>query len=147
QMLPVKALSQSVSITYDRHRDEATNRRYEVYRFDARQKDNSGLLDQFGEFVKVELEVPADGKYKLYMSYFKTPESGSFDVRQRQIPVKQGINSFAPTITFTEKEYIGDIYIEKGNNTITFLLKPKSNSQEINTLWLERIYLEKLTFD
>jgi hypothetical protein len=145
QMLPVKALSKGVSVTYGIHTDEATNRRYEVYRFDARQKDNTGLLAQFGEFVKVELEVPADGKYKLYMSYFKTPESGSFDVRQRQIPVKKGINSYAPTITFIEKDYIGDIDIEKGNNTITFLLKPKSDSQEITTLLLERIYLEKST--
>jgi hypothetical protein len=133
QMLPVKALSHNATLTHGIHKDEATDRNYDVYRLEARPNG----------FVKVELEVPTDGKYKLYMSYFKAPESGIFDVNQRQVPVKQEMNGYADRSSFVEKEYIGDISIEKGTNTITFMLKDNPNSQDLNTFLLHRIYLEK----
>jgi hypothetical protein len=133
QMLPVKALSHNATLTHGIHEDEVTERNYDVYRLEVRPNG----------FVKVELEVPANGKYKLYMSYFKAPESGIFDVNQRQVPVKQEMNGYAATSNFIEKEYIGDISIEKGTNTITFMLKGNPKNQELNTFLLHRIYLEK----
>lgn len=133
QMLPVKALSHQATLTHGIHKDEASGRNYDVYRLEARPNG----------FVKVELEIPAEGDYKLFMSYFKTPESGNFDVNQRQVPVKQNIQGNAPQSTFIEKEYVGDISIEKGTNTITFMLRDKPDGEELSTFLLHRLYLEK----
>lgn len=134
QMLPVKALSHRATLTHGIHKDATTDRNYDVFKLEA--KPNG--------FMKLELEVPAEGKYKLYMSYFIDPASGNFDVNQRQVPVKQNMNGYAGTSSFVEKEYIGDVSIEQGTNTLTIMLKDKPEDKELNTFLLHRIYLEKL---
>ena len=59
--------------------DSKSKVNYNVLRFSSRENG----------FVKFELEVPSDGEYKLYMSYFRGPDCGAFQVNQRQIPIKK----------------------------------------------------------
>ena len=134
QLLPIQALSHGARLSHTNVRLPANGPRHDVYRVEA---PSNG-------FAKFELEVPSDGDYKLYISYLKGPECGTFDVNQRQIPIKTGINGYAPAYTFVEKEFIGDMHIEKGTNTITMMLKDKPEHAEINTFLLQRIYLEKI---
>jgi hypothetical protein len=134
QMLPVKALSRGAILTNGNCKDEESGRNYHVYK----------LEGSPNQFVKFELDVPAGGDYKLYMSYFQHPETGHFDINQRQVPVMQGVDGYAAESKFVEKAFIGDISIEEGTNTITVMLKKSSENRELNTFMLHRLYLEKV---
>lgn len=133
QMLPVKALSHGAEITKENCKDASTGKNFQVYKLEGNN----------GDFAKFELEVPDDGKYKLFLSYFKSPACGHFEVSQRQIPVKKELNGYAPENTFVEKEYLGELSIEEGTNTITVMMRNYPQQEKFNTFLLHRIYLEK----
>ncbi len=132
-LLPVKAFSYGASISYEDCKDAKSGRNYEVFRLTA---PGDG-------FAKFELEVPSNGEYKLYMSYFKGPDGSPFEVNQRQIPVKR-MDGYAAENTFVEKEYIGSLFIKEGTNTITLKMKDKPQNSGKNMLMVHRIYLEKI---
>src|SRR5665647_3257188 len=131
-LLPVKAFSHGASISYEDCKDAKSRRNYEVFKLTA---PGNG-------FAKFELEVPSNGAYKLYMSYFKGPDCNPFEVNQRQIPVKS-MDGYAAENIFVEKEYIGTLFIKEGTNTITLTLKDKPQKSGKNTLMVHRLYLEK----
>jgi len=133
-LLPVKAFSNGSTISNERWTDGKTKTNYNVLRFSAR--DNG--------FIKFELEVPADGKYKLFMSYFKGNSCSAFQVNQRQIPVTKLISGYAGENTFVEKELMGTIDIKEGTNTITVVIKENAKEGENKNFVLYRIYLEKI---
>ena len=93
--------------------------------------------------VNFELNVPSEGKYKLYLSYLKGPDGGAFDVFQRQIPVKESIPGYAAENTFVEKEYMGTIDIQNGTNTISVILNSDPKNLGMKSIMLNRFYLEK----
>ena len=132
QLLPVKAFSHGASVSAADYRDEVNQRGYQVYKLEGNPNG----------FAKFELEVPGEGEYKLYMTYMKGPEIGSFDVYQRQIPIKKNINGYANKPVVVEKEYIGTLFIEEGTNTITVTMRDKPENREKNTFMLHRLYLE-----
>lgn len=134
QLLPVKALSRGAILTNGSCRDEESGRNYQVYK----------LEGQPNHFVKFELDVPDEGDYKLYMSYFQHPETGYFDINQRQVPLMQGVDGYAAESTFVEKMFVGKISIVEGTNTITVMLKKNPGDSELNTFLVHRIYLEKV---
>jgi len=134
QLLPVKALGFGTSIEYGKCKDEKSGNNYEVFKLKARD----------GGFGKFELEVPSEGKYKLYLSYLKGPEGGPFEVFQRQVPVNIALNGYASSNTFVEKELIGSLSIKEGTNTITISLKKGPGEAGLNSFLLHRIYLEKI---
>ncbi len=133
-LLPIKAFSDRATISHERWTDSKTKVSYNVLRFSASENG----------FVKFELEVPSEGEYKLYMSYFKGPNCSAFQVNQRQIPIKKFITGYSKEDTFIEKEYIGKLYIKEGTNTITVILKENSGQAIDKNFILYRIYLEKL---
>lgn len=94
-------------------------------------------------FVKFELEVPSDGEYKLFLSYFKGPDCSAFQVNQRQIPIKKLIKGYSEEDTFIEKDYIGKFFIKEGTNTLTVILNENSGQANKKDFVLYRIYLEK----
>lgn len=112
-LLPVKAFSNEASISNEKWTDSKSKVNYNVLRFSSR--ENS--------FVKFELEVPSDGEYKLYMSYFRGPGCGAFQVNQSQIPIKKIITGYSEENTFIDKDYIGTFSVKEGTNTITVILK------------------------
>lgn len=133
-LLPVKALSHGANISYEDCKDEKSGLDYNVLKLKA---NNNG-------FAKFELEVPSNGQYKLYMSYFKGPDCNPFEVNQRQVPVSQTLDGYASENTFVEKEFIGTLWIKEGTNTITLVLQEGINKTGMNMFLLHRIYLEKL---
>jgi len=133
-LLPVKALSQGARISNEDCKDAKSGQNNNVLKVEAH---NDG-------FAKFELEVPSNGEYKLYMSYFKGPLCGQFEVNQRQVPVSKRMDGYAAENSFIEKEYIGTLFISEGTNTITVVLKESHKKSGLNTFLLHRIYLEKI---
>jgi hypothetical protein len=132
QLLPVSSLANGSAISYGDGKDAKSGKGYEVFKLEA---PNDG-------FARFELEVPANGEYTLYLSYFKSPEGGPFEVSQRQIPLKT-MDGHAAENTFVEKEKIGPMIIKEGTNTITVRLKNKEGKSGKSSLMIHRIYLEK----
>jgi len=133
QLLPVKALGEGAGITREEAKDGKSGKKYEVLKLEA---PDDG-------FAKFELEVPSNGEYKLYLSYFKGPDCSPFEISQRQIPIKR-IDGHASENTFIEKEFIGTLNIKEGTNTITVVLKNGEKKSNLNKFLLHRIYLEKM---
>lgn len=133
QLLPIKALGKDAVLSYEDCKDVKSGKNYEVFK-----------LTSPGEgFARFEMEVPSNGPYKLYMSYFKGPDGCPFEVNQRQVPVKK-MDGYAPEHTLIEKEYIGTLLIKEGTNTITVILKNKAQKSGKNTFLVHRLYLEKV---
>jgi hypothetical protein len=133
-LLPVKAFSNEASISNEKWTDSKSKVNYNVLRFSSRENG----------FVKFELEVPSDGEYKLYMSYFRGPDCGAFQVNQRQIPIKKIITGYSEENTFIDKDYIGTFSVKEGTNTITVILKENPVRGENKNFVLYRVYLEKI---
>lgn len=132
EMLTVKAMGENTQIATEQCKDAKTKQSYYIYKLE-------GPADSYAKF---ELEVPSNGEYKLYLSYLKGPDSGLVEINQRQIPIRQ-IDGLATENTFIEKEFIGNIWIKDGTNTMTVMLKDNPNKSGKNTFLLHRIYLEK----
>lgn len=134
QLLPAKALGDNTSLKTGDCRDAKSNQNYNVLKLQAPE----------GGFAKFELEVPSNGDYKLYLSYFKGPGCSSFEVNQRQIPISGILDGFAPENNFIDKQFIGTLSIKEGTNTITVVLKNGAKKLDLNQFLLHRIYLEKI---
>ena len=132
-LLPINALSSGAGISNEFCTDVKSVKKYEVFKLTAPEDG----------FAKFELEVPSNGEYKLYISYFKGPDCGPVEINQRQIPIKR-IDAFAAENTFIEKEVIGSLFIKEGTNTITVTLKDKPQKSGKNSFMVHRIYLEKM---
>jgi hypothetical protein len=133
QLLPVPAFSEQSEMKKERWTDTKNGKDYEVLKFSA---EDDG-------FIKFGLDVPEDGEYKLYISYFKGTECGNFQVNQRQIPLKS-CQGFATETTFVEKEYMGKMNIKSQTNTVTLTLKGNNSSKGTKSVAVHRLYLEKL---
>lgn len=133
-LLPIKAFSNGATISNERWTDSKNKTNYNILKFSARANG----------FVKFDLEVPANGEYKLYMSYFKGPNCSDFQVNQRQIPIKKLVNGYAEENTFVEKDYIGSFFIKERTNTITVVIKENPGSGGNKNFVLYRIYMEKI---
>ncbi len=133
QLLPVVAFSEHSQIIKENLADTKSKKNYEVLKFSAAEEG----------FIKFGLDVPGEGDYNLYISYFKGKNCGDFQVNQRQIPLKN-ISGFAPENTFVEKEPAGKLSIKSGTNTITITLKGNKDRKAIKSIYVHRLYLERL---
>jgi hypothetical protein len=134
EMLPVKAISSGATLSKETRVDANTKENYGILKLTA--GDNG--------YVKYELEVPEEGEYRLYLSYFKGPDCNPFTVSQRQIPVSRAIDAYASEFTLLKKEYIGTLFIREGTNTLTIKLNENPKGFEKGSFLLHRIYLEKM---
>ena len=133
QLLSVLAFSEQSQIIKENLADTKSKKNYEVLKFSATEEG----------FIKFSLDVPGDGDYNLYISYFKGKNCSDFQVNQRQIPLKI-ISGFAPENTFVEKEPVGKISIKSGTNTISLTLKGNKDRKTIKSIFVHRLYLERL---
>jgi hypothetical protein len=145
-MLPVITISDGAVLTKTNIRNPESRQDFKVFQLEARNEMYPLVLNpRYNGLVKFELEVPSEGKYKLFMSYFKGPEGGKYDIYQRQIPLKMDINGYAPgELTLVEKEYLETIFIQEGTNTITVILSDAPDGMENGKFYLHRFYLEKV---
>ena len=133
QLLPVKAFGFGASFLYENMLNKKDNKRYDIYK----------LSVEKGGFAKFELDVPSEGEYELYMSYFKCSTCGTFQVNQRQNAISGLINSQAKDNILIEKEFIGSIYVKKGTNTITVNLMNSKRPGTKQDFILHKFFLEK----
>ncbi|HDJ34650.1 MAG TPA: DUF2961 domain-containing protein [Bacteroidetes bacterium] len=90
--------------------------------------------------MKVSLEAPDDGVYKLYASYYKGPGSGQIRFKQRQVILTDWINVQSPEYLYIEKEYIGNLQVRNGSATLTIHLQGNAGT----TFYLNEIQMEKM---
>ncbi len=76
-------------------------------------------------YVSTDLNVKAKGTYELYISYFKSPESGTLQIYQRQKPISQEVNikSKSDSYEYVEKQFFGKIHITKEESPLSFHIK------------------------
>jgi len=134
QLLPIKGMDRGATITYGECTDEISG------------NSNEALIIKGGanKFAKFELEVPSSGEYKLYMSYYKGPLCGYFIINQRQIQISGLLNGYAADNTLVEKEFIGNLFIREGTNTLSIVLKDGPQKSSDNMFLLHRLFLEKI---
>lgn len=130
-LLPINAFSSRGVITNERM--SAGGKNFDVFKYTAR--ENS--------FIKFELEVPENGNYKLYMSYFKGPECADFQLFQRQIPLSEVIDATAEENTFVDKQLIGPVSIKEGTNTVTVVIKENGGPSGNKSFSMHRLFLER----
>jgi hypothetical protein len=135
QLLPVRSMSEGAGVSNGFCKDERTGKNINVMKIEA---PDDG-------FTKFELEVPSNGEYKLYLSYFKGPELSAFQINQRQVPISEMLDAHASENSLIEKQLIGTMLIREGTNTITMVLKNNTDKNAINKFFLQSIYLERIT--
>jgi len=133
QLLPVSAIGFGSSITFENLKDKTSGNTHDIYKLSAGQNGSA----------KLQLEVPSEGEYTLYISYFKCATCGTFQVNQRQNPVSGLIDSQGKDNVLVEKELMGTLNINKGTNTITVLVKDKLAPGEKKDIYIHKIFLEK----
>jgi hypothetical protein len=76
-------------------------------------------------YVSTDLNVKVEGTYELYVSYFKSPESGTLQIYQRQKPISQEVNikSESSSYEYVEKQFFGKIHVTKEESPLSFHIK------------------------
>jgi hypothetical protein len=95
--------------------------------------------NQSNMLVKFVFDVPSDGFYKLYCSFFRTPFSGEVRIMQRQVPLTDWMNLNSKEEEYVQREYIGTVKVIDDECTITFFVR----GQESRKFFLQEIVLEK----
>ncbi len=91
-------------------------------------------------YVKVDLQVPVEGTYDLYISYYKSPESGSLQIFQRQKRISEEFNINSSELEYVKKQLFGRISISEQGAPLTFRMKGEKGKCDFI---LDRIHLVK----
>ncbi len=89
-------------------------------------------------YVKTDLQVPVNGTYDLYLSYFKSPQSGSLQIYQRQKQISKKINIYSSENEYVEKHLVGKVSISEEEAPLTFRMVGEEGKCDFI---LERIHL------
>ena len=92
-------------------------------------------------YVKTDLQIPVDGKYNLYLSYFKSPQSGTLQIYQRQKQISEKINIYSPENEYVEKHFVGKVSITEDEAPLTFRMQGEVGKCDFI---LERIHLVEI---
>jgi len=96
--------------------------------------DSEGML-------RISLSEVPEGRYKIYLSYYQTPDGGTFSVWNRQKMIADWKDVNAEKETLLKKEEIGEVTLTRHTNSITFRIKTTANGSKFH---FENLYLEKL---
>jgi len=97
---------------------------------------------RFGVLV-VELEVPVDGKYDLFISSVKGPSCGRSVVRSGQEPISDAIDAYAHEGEFVRAANFGPIDMRAGFNPLEFEIGGKNQAASGADFILHKIFLER----
>ena len=89
--------------------------------------------------VKFDMDIPVNGYYRLFCSYFRTPTSGEVKFMQRQISLTDWKDNHSLNEEYVEKEYIGMVNVINGKCTVTIFVSKKEERHFI----LHELILEK----
>jgi hypothetical protein len=83
--------------------------------------------DFFGPpFIALLLELPASGKYKLYVDVVKGPEQGKVQMFRDETPVGEPIDLYSEKPEVAGKIHLGEIAAMEGNNRVMFKIVGKN---------------------
>ena len=84
-------------------------------------------------------EVP-EGNYKIKLTYYKTPESGAFQVWNRQKPLKEWEDAYSEKEVKLEDVDLGTFTLTRHTNSISINVKKTEHGSQFhfNTLTLEK---------
>ncbi len=107
------------------------------------QIENCGRLvastDREG-LVRIMLSDIPEGKYKIGLSYFQTPDGGYFSIWNRQKMIMDWKDAYAPKETFMEKQEMGIINVTRQTNSVSVKIRKTGKG---NKFHFENLYLEK----
>ncbi|MGI6242468.1 MAG: glycoside hydrolase family 172 protein [Prevotella sp.] len=91
--------------------------------------------------ARVMLSDVSEGNYRVLLDYVSSPEGADFQVWQRQKQVSDWKTSRSDARQEKKGVHVGDIYLTKQTNSITFRVKKNENGNqfELRLITLERI--------
>ncbi len=108
------------------------------------QVENKGRLIMSSEgegLLRIMLDEVPEGRYKVSLTYYRTPDGASFSFWNRQKMIADWKDAYAPTETVAEKQEIGEINLTRHTNSISVRTKKtdKGTKFHFGNLYLERI--------
>jgi len=92
-------------------------------------------------FVRIMLNDIPEGKYKVSLTYYMTPEGCDFSIWNRQKPLTDWQNTFAQEEKKMERQELGIINITPQTNSLSFHVRKTDAG---NKFFFDNIYLEKI---
>ncbi|MCW3098123.1 MAG: hypothetical protein JWL77_3741 [Chthonomonadaceae bacterium] len=84
--------------------------------------------DFFGPpFLSMTFDLPATGKYKVYVDVVKGPEQALMELCQDELPVGPAIDLYREKPEIGSHLYLGDVLATEGNNRLMFKLVGKND--------------------
>ncbi len=105
--------------------------------------ENKGYLmaTTSGEgLVRIMLNDIPEGKYKIGLTYFTTPQSGEFSIWNRQKMITDWRTAYASREEKLEKQDLGEICVTPQTNSISIRIRKTDQGNEFR---FENLYLEK----
>jgi hypothetical protein len=83
--------------------------------------------DWFGpHFLSPECELPAAGRYAVFIEAIKGPAQGQVQLFQNENPVAEPVDLYAPTATKSGRLLLGELELREGKNNLMFKLVGKN---------------------
>lgn len=104
-------------------------------------RGNRSVAEVYDESMfRIMLDEIPEGVYKIKLTYFKTPESGAFEVWNRQKPIKELEDVYSPTEVKIENAEIGTFTLTRHTNSISIKVKKTKHGAQFHfdTLTLEK---------
>jgi len=79
--------------------------------------------------VKIEIEAPEDGDYKVYASWYPTNVKGEIRFMQRQVAMSEWKPIPRGELDYVQREYVGILRVREGSGTLTIHLKADAESR------------------
>ena len=107
------------------------------------QIENRGRLVATTEregLVRIMLNDIPEGTYKIALSYYQSPDGGSFSIWNRQKMITDWKDTYSPQETFLGKQALGTVKLTRQTNSISIkvLKTDKGNKFQFENLYLEK---------
>lgn len=104
-------------------------------------RGDRSVAEVFNESMfRIMLDEVPEGNYKIKLTYYKTPESGAFQVWNRQKPLKEWEDAYSEKEVKLEDVDLGTFTLTRHTNSISINVKKTEHGSQFhfNTLTLEK---------
>lgn len=95
-------------------------------------------------FVTLRADVPAAGRYRVYLDAVKGPESGQVQLFKEEVALGPIVDLFAPKATTANGLFVGEITATEGGNPLMFKVIGKNPAATGMGIDLVNVILEKM---
>ena len=92
-------------------------------------------------FIRIMLNDIPEGTYKIALSYYQTPEGGSFSIWNRQKMITDWQDTYSPQQEFLEKQELGIVSLTRQTNSISIKIMKTDKGK---TFQFANLYLDKI---